>query len=549
MNDKVKGVHFNMQIGQSVLFFLGVLVFTVGTAGCATNAARQITPLEIKQNIQEGFAATAHLEIVRGEDVPYLTRRESQTTYRLDPDHDAYEATDEFTHIQWVTLIEKESPFIFDFYLHGDRNAPEPLAIRVANLDIRKFFYQSVAPFSTDRNLTRLQAYFAEFSRAAKIIYVLPDQQPDAHRISDMVLINNCREPGNYEIKVRDALGRYLLAANFSFPTSAYNQFLTRFHGIGIDEQGTGIGIPWSIRKREGHRYWDSFLPWNWIKRFPKGKLSALSQIHGEEVLLARGEILPAYGRIPFEEYEFDPEVQRKSRSHFMGPEPLTYVGVDPVLPMPMGFELQEGAKPTGFLPSRAEPMAYWTAKENKGKIVAHHFRTFEDIQRYDVFFSEFTLNGVYVGKSDLEGDFNRERTKGRWQFNFRYLAKLNRFESRELEGGYTEIRLINEATDAQGINFVLGNFRLAAGESTEFLFGIGTQRLIEGYNINSAQTPLRYALAYNHDGVILDHHDRGIGVEKVFIERMDDATYKVRLISYERILPVWEGGIRVSEE
>ena len=53
------------------------------------------------------------------------------------------------------------------------------------------------------------------------------------------------------------------------------------------------------------------------------------------------------------------------------------------------------------------------------------------------------------------------------------------------------------------------------------------------------------YGFAYDANGQILDHHDLGIGVEKVYIERIDTETYKVRLISYERILPVWEGMIR----
>jgi hypothetical protein len=531
-----------------IKFFLpGLMAFVIAIGGAA-DAARLPTPQEIQRNVQEGFSATAHFEIVRGENVPDL--KKNQTTYRLDPDKDAYEATYEgLAHIQWVTLAWGENPFLFDLYLHGDAKTPERLAIRVANLDIRKFFHPSIASFSTNRNLTRLQAYFEEFSRKAKIIYALPDQQTGAQKISDLVLINNCREPGNYEIKVRDALGRYLLEANFSFSTQAYNQLLIRFHGIGIREQGTGIGVPWTLQKKEGLRYWDSFLPWNRIKRFPKVSLDDLSQIHGNEVSRVRGEIEPVYGRIPFEEYEADREVQMKSRPHWLGNEPLTYVRVDPKLPLPIGFEPPAGSKPAGFLPGKTAPMVYWTAKENRGKIVPHHFRTFEDVQRYNLFFSAFTLNGVYIGKSDLADDFNRERTKGRWPFDFRYLNGINRFEIRQWEGGTSEIRLLSETTGSRTINFALGNFRLGAGESVEFLFGLDTQPLITDYNNNPLQDPLRYAVAYDADGTILDHHDRGIGVEKVFIERTNEKTYKVRLISYERILPVWEGVIRVLEE
>jgi len=54
------------------------------------------------------------------------------------------------------------------------------------------------------------------------------------------------------------------------------------------------------------------------------------------------------------------------------------------------------------------------------------------------------------------------------------------------------------------------------------------------------------YGMAYGSNATILDHHDRGIGVEKVYIERIDIERYKTRLISYERILPVWEGIVRI---
>jgi hypothetical protein len=526
--------------------------------GCAAHVTH-ISPPEIERNVQEGFSAQAGFEIIQGENLPSPRRgrtphpKKNRVTYRLDPQENANEVTDPlFAHIQWVTLVWGENPFLYDVYLHGDIKNPDRLAIRVSNLDIRKFLHPSIASFSTHRELIRLQAYFEEFSRKSKIIYPLsfeksytqtlsPSDQQSAQRISDIKIVNNCREPGNYEVHIRDGLGRHLLESSFTFPTGHYNMLLTRFHGVGIKEQGTGIGVPWALRKKEVLRYWDSFLPWNWIKRFPKVTIDALSQIHGEEVSHLNGAIEPVRGRIPYEEYEADREVQMKSRPHWLGEEPLTYIRVDPSLPLPTGFEPPRGYKPQS-LPDKIEPMAYWMARENQGKIVPHHFRTFEEIQRYDLFFSEFALNGVYVGKSDRIGNFNWEREEGRWDFHFQYLAGLNRFEMRELEGGYQELRLLGEPTNKKAIHFVMGNFRIDPGESVEFLFGLGTQPLITAYNDNPTQIPLRYAVAYDADGTILDHHDRGIGVEKVLIEQINENRYKVRLISYERILPVWEG-------
>jgi hypothetical protein len=59
-------------------------------------------------------------------------------------------------------------------------------------------------------------------------------------------------------------------------------------------------------------------------------------------------------------------------------------------------------------------------------------------------------------------------------------------------------------------------------------------------------QDPLLYGFAYGADGTIRDHHDHDIGVEQVYIARIAADAYKVRLISHERILPVWEGVMRL---
>jgi hypothetical protein len=291
------------------------------------------------------------------------------------------------------------------------------------------------------------------------------------------------------------------------------------------------------------------------MKSFPKVNINMLSLIRaagGEQPPqsplsggtgegIVRGDIEVVKGRVPFEDYQYNPEVMGKSGYHFPGPEPLSYIRVDATLPLPAGFQSPDK--------QASQPASYWRSNAHLGNVVPYHFQTFEDIQRYDVYFSGFDLNGVYIGQSDLNL-FDRERRKGRWDFNFKYLQRLNRFEFRQIGNGLIEIRLVGAQHDAsthkKSVNFIFGNFSVAIGESVEFLLGLGTQPLITAYNQNPYKDTLIYGLAYGSDGIILDHHDRGIGVEKVYIERADTGTYKIRLISYERILPVWEGIVRV---
>jgi hypothetical protein len=78
-----------------------------------------------------------------------------------------------------------------------------------------------------------------------------------------------------------------------------------------------------------------------------------------------------AQGMIRFEEYAT--EVRGKGAFHYRGPEPLSYLHVDPSLPLPRGFESPNGV----------QPALYWASKKNRSNVVPYHFQTFEDVQRY----------------------------------------------------------------------------------------------------------------------------------------------------------------------
>jgi len=214
--------------------------------------------------------------------------------------------------------------------------------------------------------------------------------------------------------------------------------------------------------------------------------------------------------------------------------EPLSYIRVDPGKPIPKGFQSPD---------HQQQAREYWEASANEGKVVAHKYALFSDLQSYEVHLSGFEASGVYIGRSDLER-FDKERTSGRWHFDYRYLADLDRFVVAELEDGLMQIRLLSGAESEDAVNFVFGNVAVPVGGSIEYLFGIATQPLAADYNENVFQTLPLYAFAYADDGTVLDHHDLRIGVERIRVERPDETTLELRLISHERILPVWEGVI-----
>ncbi len=508
--------------------------------------------------------------------------------------------------VAWPETAGETTPFVFDFYLHGPDSDDSEAVIKVSALDIRKFLHAPTADLSDDPDLARMQSYFAEFSRKEKVLYpaagatpqrkaspaeraklarltallrglesgaaafpaelrdlltgllselslpspriatidnrlrrlevLLPGEQVAAARremaklsalgkVGQLALINNCREPGNYELSVDDALGRSLLHASFAFAPDTYDEILEHYQGFGIREQGTGIRIPNGIWRSDQRYALHALQPWNYLKFLPRVGIDRFA-VAGPPS--QQGTLDVSRGAIPYPDAEF--EVRVKSGAE-PGREPLSYLRVDAGLDMPLGFEA----------PDNSRASAYWNDPAHRGKVVPYQYRRFEDLQHYDVHLSGFETNGVYVGRSDLEV-YDEERDEGRWPFDFSHLAHLRNYELRHGADGSFELRLLSDDDAATAVNFVLGNLRLAPGQTIVYLLGIGAQPLASGYNDNLFRSSPRYALAYAADGTVLDHHDTSIGVERVSLERTRDGRLRVQLISHERILPLWEG-------
>lgn len=399
--------------------------------------------------------------------------------------------------------------------------APQPIDLAAVEQSLHLGIRDAAADPETVGRLQRVLSTVKALSSGRNINYVK--------------LVNNCREPGNYEISLEDWVGRPALRASFAFSPDVYDRILKSYFGLGIDDIGTGIRFSRSISWGEPERYWRSFLPWEWYKSVPDVSVRDVVKDVSAAAKPARqrktGPIEVAHGRIPYEVYEI--EVRSKAAYQTFR-EPLSYVRVDP-----------EKAMPTGFLPpDGSAPARYWAARS--GEIVAHKFVLFEDLQRYDVYLSGFEVNGVYIGQSDLV-DYDRLRKRGRWHFDYSYLGHLRRYELSEDAAGRVWIRLSGDAENGS-VNFLIGNLSLSVGEAIEYPFGVGTQPLVSDYNDNVFQEFPRYALAYGRNGAVLDHHDLRIGVERVYVERQAEDAYKLRLVAHERILPVWEGLIRLSQ-
>ena len=504
-----------------------------------------------------------------------------ERTLPIDPDRASLDVGPRaLEHLDRVRLIPRveSGPLVHDLHLVGGEGPG--LAVRVLGLDFGKFLPRRIEGASDC--LVRVQAYFAEFSRKGRTVrtdaahraatearfarsfeHALKDrgevppsiralmdsgppvelaplreslerlglQDPDlaelveswalARRIGGVVVVNNCREPGNYELALVDAFDHKLFHASFLIPPDDYDGILRTHHGLGIPEQGTGVSVSGSQPLLE-----EISAEWRELPRdVPACKLSSLASLGTAYGDPRSGTLRVNRGRIPYEDAEN--EVRRKSAAGKVGHEPLSYVGVDASLPPPAGFHA----------PRSSTGGEYWSDPAHEKKVVPHVFATYEDVWRYPVHLSGFTVNGVYVGRSKYSR-YDRERTEGRWRFHYGYLEALSRFEVRSGAEGAVELSLLPARP---GTGFVIGNVTLEVGEKAEYALGIGEPPLVGEYARDDSIDPVVYALAFDETGRFVDHHGPEVGVERVEVERSRDG-YLVRLLSHERILPVWEG-------
>lgn len=148
-----------------------LVVCAVGAVDSATVAASE--PTWVERNSREGLAAQTAFEVVAIDAVS------SSATYPLDPAADAYDTSGPtLSQLRYVTLAPvrqgDEAAFLFDLYVHGEREDRTCPVFRIPRLDLRKFLHQSLASGDAPPEVVQLQAYFAEFARKAKIVYPLP---------------------------------------------------------------------------------------------------------------------------------------------------------------------------------------------------------------------------------------------------------------------------------------------------------------------------------------------------------------------------------------
>lgn len=209
----------------------------------------------------------------------------------------------------------------------------------------------------------------------------------------------------------------------------------------------------------------------------------------------------------------------------------------------------------------------FW--RQTKCAVIPHFFASYEDILNYPVHLSMFEVDGVYTGRSRNEYDpvitsFDKglqKEEKKRVPYEFsKFIASYNK-ASIENNNNYLTVKLLNKDK-----NIIIGNIsidKLLEEEKkplfvTSFdgadlyesnvvgitaLFGINPRPLASSFNSSFDpdfldEAPAPFALFYNDNGKVLNHHLPSIGVEQWYA-RKRGCNLVIDLISHERILPL----------
>jgi hypothetical protein len=402
------------------------------------------------------------------------------------------------------------------------------------------------------------------------------------YKLSSFVLTNNCRGRGNFEFEWPGVVKGHIY-----IDYKIIDKYANKHDYIYSCKEKKKIGFSRELTKTEirfpklyfkrfgfgdngivGHvlsaysTYFDDFI-WKDLGSFSgvssQGTLDNVTSVLGPSFsLLKEKKFYMEKGIIPYE--EFLNETKRKSDT-WIESEPLSYVKVPCKGDKRKAPENFFTYSPYGEIESKR----YW--KEFPCTIAPHTFLTYQDIYDSVVHLSLFEVDGHYKGYRyhKYYDEYKKHAKKlltddkSRPQYHFGEFVPL--FDKVEVvdEDNHFSIVLRNKKSK----NIVIGNIskRILHTESDKKkyapilehrmdmifeesigisgLFGINSDPLFSPINErNLKQDKVPYALFFDNDNKILNHHDTEIGIELWSLKKEGDRLI-LDLVSHERILPV----------
>ena len=397
-----------------------------------------------------------------------------------------------------VTVVDNPAGFyLMDLYIHGDE-AGGPV-VRVSDIDIRRYLPQPVP--NAHSCIAQVQVYLGEYNRKSRsITRTIPGLHESASNISKVDLINNCREPGNWEFNIHETVDgkqRRVLHGYFFVPIDYLDARQRRYTGYGWRDARVGLRfprdpvtgepnaqVPASYTDRASYRSWlaaaavnrqeeradkDLAMTWWALPSFPqacrvddlKAMFTGLPNAVSSGV---EGELRPLKAESGPIDYSLLPSETRGKSGIAKRPDgtpvrqTLSYVRTRAC--RAIGEADGPATPPEGFawpLDPDAEPPADRQAFARERwndtcAIVPHTFRNWEDVTTYAVRVSGFEGDGTYG--CAVKGATPREQYAHRrekfdddlncWRFAYhKYLKDFEKYRIAR-RNGFTEVYLHN---------------------------------------------------------------------------------------------------------
>lgn len=486
----------------------------------------------------------------------------------------------DLTQIQKVSLYKKNKDYYFYFFSDKAISQIEVGPFKMQNLYWKPFLKSpSKCTETTMRHLNEYERKSFVFKRSKELPLneelIFFERKNKRYPLNEMIITNNCRGTGNFEFEWPGIVKGY-----FQIPRSImdkwyqnYNQSKETFDSIFVEnrvskfyEKRFNSSNYSPTLKDRAVSLWSKFFEndyrWYSLGSFDETtKDCSIKKINSDllksEQDFKRVPIKYEMGRIHYD--QFPVETRLKSGYNRIK-TPLVYIKT------PCSDEDLKKKAPRQFYPPKpfydSSSVKYWQKKPCK--IAPINFFHYKDLLNYQVHLSKFEVDGVYVGQNRdtnprTTTDYDQsllENDKNRVLYNFKNVYS---FEHAEISKSRDQKKLHIKLISKEKLNLILGNIDLSklveSSTKEEFkskfrpwatdkvkgiykLIGIKPFDLSSNYSDQPKDLIETYALFYDKNGTVVNHHRTDIGIEQWFMRYRDEKII-LDLISHERITPV----------
>ena len=477
-----------------------------------------------------------------------------------------------------VALNKTERDYYFYFFNDRDNAEFEVGPFKFKNLYWKNFQHElSSCSKKSMRHLNEYERKSFVFTRSDSLPIedelILYERKYKKYPLSEIIITNNCRGPGNIEFEWPGIMKTY-----FQLPVTVMNDIYKEmnegkgsFFDLGVESRTSSfytskykdLNYSPGIKNKVislWSKYFEKDYRWFAVNDFEKATNDCSietikSDLTKDKLDFKKVPFTYNMGRIHYDQF---PVETRMKSGYNKVKTPLVYVKT------PCSTSEAKRTPPKHFYPPKplynTNSLKYW--KKETCSYAPINFFHYKDLLEYEVHLSMFEVDGIYTGQNwetnlqeTTEHDLKLlKNDKVRVKFDFR-----NAYSFKDLELSKTGDKLHLRLSGDRNTNLYIGNidlnklqeksskkvftsrFRPWATDKVKGIYkliGINTFDLSSYYTENPRSSVETFAIFHDDKGSLINHHLPTIGIEQWFL-RLSGDKLTLDLISHERITPV----------